>query len=124
LNLGMAALCQDQLEAAADYCREGVVLSREIGYKRGMIFCLFGLATVAAAQQRVVRAAQTIGVIDGLLEATGHSMPPVMQTMHERTIASTRAALGEAAFAEARAEGHSMPPEEAVAHALDESIGD
>ena len=40
---------------------------------------------------------------------------------HDKAIASARAALGEAAFAKARAEGQEMILEKAVAYALEEN---
>ena len=60
-----------------------------------------------------------MGPAGALRAAIGAPLPPRDRTLHERDIAAVRARLGEAAFAAAWAEGRAMPPEQAVAFALE-----
>jgi hypothetical protein len=113
------AMLQGDFEEAAAHCSEGVVLSREFGDKLGIIWCLQGLAAVTAAQGKAVQAARMIGAVDATLAAIGHSMPPRMSAMVERTIATARAAIDESTYTTAWAEGRAMPLEEAIRVALE-----
>jgi non-specific serine/threonine protein kinase len=123
LNLGVVAMLQGDFAAAVAHCREGVLLSREFGDKRGVIWCLQGLAAVAAAQGKAVQAARMIGAVDATLAAIGHTMPPRMRAMVERTIATARAAIDESTYTTAWAEGRAMTLEQAITCALAEEAG-
>ena len=61
-----------------------------------------------------------VGAAEAEREATGRREVQVIRAINERDTAETRAALGEAAFAAAWAEGRAMTLEQAVAYALDE----
>lgn len=60
-----------------------------------------------------------LGAIDALRENTGHAPRPSEQRQLERITALLRADLDEEQLAAARAEGHAMPLDEAVAYALE-----
>jgi hypothetical protein len=74
---------------------------------------------VLAARGQAGQAAKYAGAVDRALEAIGHTMPPRMGSMFERTIAAARAALGEPTFTAAWAEGRATTLEQAVAYALE-----
>jgi hypothetical protein len=60
-----------------------------------------------------------MGVVDHLLDAIGLSRPSILSNaQNDPNVAATRAALGEATFAAAWAEGRAMPLEQAVGYAL------
>jgi hypothetical protein len=76
------------------------------------------LAAVAAAQGQPLKAARLLGAAAVLHEASANPQ----RLDHDRQAADLRAALGEAAFAAAWAEGRAMPLEAAVSLALQEPI--
>ncbi len=57
-------------------------------------------------------AARLCGMAQSLREAVGAPLPPVERPTYERTVATGRARLGEAAFNRARTEGRSMSLEQ------------
>jgi len=61
------------------------------------------------------------GAVAALREATGALLPPRDRANYARSVDRVRERLGETAFAEAWAEGHAMPLEQAIAEALQES---
>ncbi len=85
--------------------------------------CLIGLAVIAAAQAEEERAARLLGAADGLRKVVGPPPRPQptawQRDRGERTLGSVRAALGDARFTAARAEGRAMSLERAIAYALD-----
>jgi hypothetical protein len=60
--------------------------------------------------------------VEALRETLGIPLPPKERPDHEDTVAVVRAALGEEAFAHARAAGRVLPLEQAVAEALTSKV--
>jgi tetratricopeptide (TPR) repeat protein len=121
LNLGaVVATRGDHARAAALY-RECLVLRRELQERRGVVTCLAALACVAAAQERYERAGILFGAFDVQREATGASIPALFRGQYERQLAATSKAMGDAAFARARATGQAMTMEQAVEFGLSEN---
>jgi non-specific serine/threonine protein kinase len=122
-SLGKAAHAQEDYGAARALFEEAVAIARELGHKGAIVRDLEGLAAVAVAQGQPERAARLFGAVEALRAAMGYPLPPVQRAEHERSIAAVRAALGEATFAAAWAEGQAMPLEAAVADALNQAPG-
>jgi transcriptional regulator with XRE-family HTH domain len=80
---------------------------------------LDGLAAVAAARGWQGCAARLLGIADGVWRPT-FAREPEQQRAFEETAGAAAAALGEAAFEAARAEGQAMAAAEAIASALAE----
>jgi hypothetical protein len=88
-----------------------------------------GMAQAAAAeaagpvpgddQHRKQRAARLFGAAAALREAIGAPLPPVEHAAYDRSVAALRAALPEAAFAAAWAEGRRMTVDQAIDTALE-----
>jgi len=111
-----------------DYARsrvlyeQGLGVARESGDKRTITSGLErtnapgleGLAAAVAAQGSHAWAARLWGAAEALREAIGAPLPPVERAPYHRAVASTRAQLGEQAFAAAWAEGRTMSPEQAL----------
>src|SRR5262249_27858207 len=76
------------------------------------------LAWVAEGQAQIERAAGLYGVVAALREATGALLPPPDRDNYARSMDRVRTQLGEAAFQQAWAAGHSMALEQAIAEAL------
>jgi hypothetical protein len=104
--------------------REGLAVSREMRSPLQSVECLEGLALVLAEQgQRPAgarRAARLLGAAEATRRALGAPRPPIERAEQEATVLAARAALDEAAFATAWAEGEALSLEEAVAEALAE----
>jgi non-specific serine/threonine protein kinase len=82
------------------------------------------LAAVAGAQGQAQQAARLIGAAEGLLEAIGIPFSGDSSSPHERCVTTTRAALGDEAFAAARVAGRAMTLDQAIQYAQEEAAGD
>jgi adenylate cyclase len=121
-DLGYVALSQTNYPTARRLYEESLVLRREIGDKPGTMYCLVGLAGVAAAgPEEGARAAQLAGRAEALRAGMGSTMEPVQRGVYERAVATVKAALGEAAFNAAFDAGQKMTLDEAVQFALGEN---
>jgi non-specific serine/threonine protein kinase len=109
-----AVLAQGDAAGAAAVYRESLALACASGWHGDQARSLEGLAAVAAAQRRWERAARLVGIADATWRA-GDLWPPTEQPACE---AAARAALGEAAFAAAWAEGQAMSATDAIEYAL------
>ena len=78
---------------------------------------LEAFAVLAAAQNQMERAARLFGAAESLYASTHFEMSPKERGEHDQAITTTRAALGEEAFAAAWAEGRMMTMEQASAFA-------
>jgi DNA-binding CsgD family transcriptional regulator len=75
---------------------------------------------VAVLRGQPARAARLSGAAEALREAIGHPAQPLKRVNYdyEAHLATTRSALGEAAFEAAFSEGQVMSPEQAIEYAL------
>ncbi len=115
---GAVALQHGHYQHAAGLFTESLRLSRETGFVWSTLGCLMGLAGVSNAKGDCDRAARLLGAAEALREALGNRRSPQAQTLYDRRLASTRGALGEAAFSAAWAEGRAMTLEQAIEYAL------
>jgi hypothetical protein len=130
-SLGTVALQEgDPARAAAQYAA-GLRLCPPDPARRGGVMApggdvlgRAGRARARAPQGAPAAAARLSGAADAQAPAGGARLAPDDRGTYERDLAAVRAALGEAAFAAARAEGHAMTLERAVAEALEEDTGD
>jgi len=113
--LGHAAFVQDDYAKARTFYEEALAIIQELGIKWFIAFCLDGLAEVAVAQGQPEWAAHVLGAAALLREALGVSPPPHNLANYERTVATTRAQLGEERFAAVWAEGREMTLEQVLA---------
>jgi predicted ATPase/DNA-binding CsgD family transcriptional regulator len=113
--LGHAAFVQDDYAKARTFYEEALAILQELGVKWFIAACLDGLAEVAVAQGQTEWAAHLLGAAALLREALGVSPPPYNLANYERTVATTRAQLGEERFAAAWAEGREMTLEQVLA---------
>jgi predicted ATPase/DNA-binding CsgD family transcriptional regulator len=113
--LARVAVRQGELVTARTLYEESLTITREIGDTSNTASCLEELAGVAVAQQNPVWAARLLGAAEVLRDTLGTPVPPVERPLYERSVANTRAQLGEKAYVQALIEGRSMTPEQAVA---------
>jgi DNA-binding NarL/FixJ family response regulator len=109
---GLISFGEGDFPAARALLEESFKLSLELDNKWTIVWCLEGLAAVAAAQGEPVRAVWFMSAAQALREAIGTPLPSFSQAMHEFTITSVRMQLGEHAFDAAWAEGRTMAPEQ------------
>jgi tetratricopeptide (TPR) repeat protein len=128
-NLGLAACGQGDAETARVFLEESLALAREIGDRRSIAYSLEAFArlsvlkgdagpTAGIGSLSAERAAVLCGAAEALREAIGAPLPPADRAQLEPVVTAARAALGEARFAVARAEGRGLALEQAVGYAL------
>jgi predicted ATPase/DNA-binding SARP family transcriptional activator len=118
-NLGEVARMQGRIDEANALWHEALGLARALGDKEAIIWCLESLGELDASEGQADRAARLLGASDALREDTGHAPDPSDQRKLERITALLGAELDEEHLAAARAEGHAMTLDEAVAFALE-----
>jgi tetratricopeptide (TPR) repeat protein len=111
----------DDLEAAAGYFREGLIVAQRIGDGECAAFCLEGFAGLAGARAQGARSTRLYGATEALREAIGAPLSPIDRPDHDHKVAAARAQLDEAIWRTAWNEGRAMSLDEAVAYALKEA---
>jgi hypothetical protein len=89
-----------------------------MGLNHTILVCLEGLSRVAGAQGKMERAARLCGVAAAVREDKGWPPPPAKRAEIDRTVAATREALGEEAFAAAWARSNALPLGETIKDTL------
>jgi non-specific serine/threonine protein kinase len=113
------ARARGDIALAAALCQESLTLKWQLGARRFVAEYLRPLVGIWAAAGEPARAARLAGAEAALREAIDTPVdPPEELARYEQDVAAARAALGEAPFAAAEAEGRVLPLEEAVAEAL------
>ncbi len=113
----VAADAGEVLEARSRF-GEALRLHREHQDAFGTGYCLIGLAQQAADHGQLTIGARLLGAIERLWELSGLSVADGDRTSHPRLVETTRAELGEPAFATAWAGGRSMPTDRMLEEAL------
>jgi predicted ATPase/transcriptional regulator with XRE-family HTH domain len=116
-GLAEVALANGDIEAATQHYREGLVTGWEGDFPLGIVFNLTGLARLGSSGTELGPVARVVGMVDALGGAI-QALPPLAITAYESSVASVRAALGDAAFTAAREAGRALPLESAVTEAL------
>ena len=116
-SLGETALGQNTSPLAKTNFTKALELSLESGEQEGIVWCLAGLAGVAALNEEPERAAWLWGAAETLRQTIGIREAPASHTTHERLKTEVRNELGEAVFNTKWAEGQSASVEKAIAEA-------
>jgi non-specific serine/threonine protein kinase len=118
-HLGYVAHAEAQHDEALRHISESLDLNREIEDLRGVAACVAALAGLAITQGQPALAARLSGSAAALLERAGATaLHPTDRPHHVRTLASARAALGDAVFEAMLAEGRALPLPDAIAEVL------
>ena len=122
-GLGRVAQSQEDYGAARSFHTEAIVLGqeKEIGNSWIVAMHFSALATLAAAQKQMQRAARLFGAAETLFPVIRFEMSAAERAEHDQALAAARAALGEEAYMAAYNEGKKMTFDEAIAYALEES---
>ena len=116
--LGEAEQAGGDLAAARRHYRDSLLRRRELGNRRDIALILERLATLAAEAADHHRAVALLSAADRLRQEEGLVRLPRDQGSQDQILADTRAVLGDAAFAAARAEGAAWSTDEALEQAL------
>jgi predicted ATPase/DNA-binding XRE family transcriptional regulator len=122
-QLGQVAQQQDDLALAWSCYTDSLRFYDRNHLPWGVLECLEGLADVLAARPTpdLERAALLLGVADSIRVRINHVRPAPKRPIYEQTYATLRERLGAERFDSAWSAGQAMPPEQAVALALDEA---
>ena len=122
-GLGYVALAKAKFGHAAANFKESLILFHALGAKREILDCLIGLAGVASGLGSLERAAHLLGIVEALRRQLASILRPVIREMYERSLAVVRAQLHPVILAAIRAQGEAMSLEQAVAYALEDTLG-
>ncbi len=131
-SLAWVLLDHDDYARARALLTEGLLLAQHYGDKSQQMWALEGLACLAARSgmaqggplKGAQRAARLFGAAEALRETCGQLPTPAERSIHERYVAMGRAHMDEAAWQAAWAEGRAMTPEQAIAYALEDTVGE
>jgi predicted ATPase/DNA-binding winged helix-turn-helix (wHTH) protein len=98
---------------------EGLALCRDIEDPIRTAWILVGVGAAQAVQGQPSSAARLWGASEQLLDSAAASLPPTHRWIRDRHVEGVRAALGDAAFHAASAEGRAMSMRQAIQYALD-----
>ncbi|HEV2370482.1 MAG TPA: LuxR C-terminal-related transcriptional regulator, partial [Acidimicrobiales bacterium] len=111
-------LAAGELGSAEDSAHKALVLAHEQLFRHELIQCLELLATIAAANQAWSETARLHGASLRIRQETGITMRlPLYADPYDAAVKAAESALGTEAFAAARAEGHGLGLDDAVAYA-------
>jgi hypothetical protein len=117
---GMGHLERDEGDytRARAFYHESLFLRRKLGHQLALAQSLEDLAALAGRERRWERAVRLLGAAEAFCETLGVRPPVAVIPEYERTVAEGRAAMGEAAFALAWAEGRALSLEQATEYEL------
>ncbi len=117
-GLGETALGQADAMTAQQWLRAGLRLSRDLGARIMIAWCLAGLGSAAVLEEELERAARLWGAAEHLRVTLGYRSAPAARATYERLLAQVRAQLGEDLFTAAWAAGEALELEQAIVEAL------
>ena len=118
VNLGRAALYQEDFEQAKLRCLQSLVLSHELGYQENIAECLETLAGTMIATMQANSAAQLLAAAEALRQDIGAPMPPADLVYYERTRRAIIAEITTNSFVVESMKGKLMNARHAVTYAL------
>ena len=118
VTLGRVKLTLGEIELATSLLQEGLDLFREVGHKLGIAIALEQMAVLSAMQGDSVQAVTLFSSANSLREAIGAPLPPVDRPAYDSTVATSRAQIGETAFAMSWAHAAARPYQEVVEQIL------
>ena len=117
-GLGETAFGLGNLDDAARWLAQGLALSQTLGDQASLAWCLAGLGSAAALDEKPERAARLWGAAEHLRQSIGCRTAPAARATYERAIAVARSQLSVEAFDAAWAAGCALPVAQVVTEAL------
>jgi DNA-binding CsgD family transcriptional regulator len=118
LSSALVATAEGADELAHDDAHRALTIGREIECTIGIIDAFELLGGLARGAEDQLKAARLLGAADALRQQTGYQRFLLHQAYYSATVAELRAALGDAAFTQARDEGAALTLAAAVSYAL------
>ncbi len=118
--LGHLARLQGDYALAKARYREALALYRAFGTPNLIAWCLEGMAATLCAEARYAQALRLCATAAALREQAQTPLPPEEREAVEQILATSKAALGEPAFAEQWSSGTALTRDEAIEWALSE----
>ena len=115
---GWLSLAKGQHVRAASLFRESLRIRLDLSTASGLYGCVYGVAQVAISLGRFERPVRLQAVAEAMREDVGGALEPYFRALYDQSLAESRAALGEEAFAAAWAAGAALPLEAVVTEAL------
>ena len=115
---GWLGLAQRKHARAASLLRESLLMRVDLGTASGIYGCVHGVAQVAASLGQFERSVRLQAAAEVMREDVGGALEPYFRALYDRSLAMSRAALGEASFAAAWTAGTALPLEAVVAETL------
>ncbi len=114
-NLGIVDYQENEYDTAASNFAESLDIAREMDNKT-LISCAFdGFAALAVKNGNAGQSAKLAGAAENLRESISYQLETGDEVFREKYLQTTRAALGEKAFAEIYEQGRAMNAEQSVA---------
>ena len=113
--LARMALTQGRMADAAEHFASALRTLSEQGRQEFCLYCLEGLAQIAAMTQQPQRAARLFGSVEGIRKRTGIAEPLSERERNLSAIALAQNVMGQTAYAMAVADGRAMNFAQAVA---------
>jgi non-specific serine/threonine protein kinase len=121
INLAHLDLHLGNGDAAAGRSRHALAIWRDFEDTHNVAMAIETLAWAVGAQRRSEQSARLLGAAESLRELVGTALLPHWRPDHDRARATALTALGERAFAAARARGRAMSVEQAIGYGLAQS---
>jgi tetratricopeptide (TPR) repeat protein len=109
---------QGDLGEARRRYQEALRLLYELGNRRRVAICLFGLAALDARENAFERALVLMGAVDPMSESGGIQLAPVDQAEYERAVVEIRSRMEDAEIERLRQAGREMELEKVLELAL------
>jgi predicted ATPase/transcriptional regulator with XRE-family HTH domain len=121
VRLGYVALRQGDVRGAGGLLMDGLQRFADVGNRIGVVYTVEGLASLAVAEGRHVRAVRLYAWANAMRRTIANGRPPTEQLEVDRDVATLRTHLDAATMGTASAEGQSLTLEQAIAAALERS---
>jgi predicted ATPase len=121
--LGVIAVREGDYVRAKEWYTECLLFDQQIGLPRQLAECFIGFAGIASAEQDFERATQLLSVGEAEAEARANPLESIDQIELKRLTAVLREELGDAKFEALASQGRAMARKQAIAYALEESVG-
>jgi len=119
LGLGNLASRKGDYVQAHSLLEESLVLCQEFGNRGGIAEALEAFATLALMQKQAQRATHLWGAAEALRSELGAPMQSCNRPLYDQQVAQARYVLSEAPFTAAWSTGHTMPTDQAISYALE-----
>ncbi len=117
-NLACVHMAQGEYRSALERFAVGLRLHDKHGDNRGVAYCLAGVAGAFGYCDQLELACRLFGAAELMFEVTGSARDPVDEALHRSSVDHAAELVGAARFQELWALGRAMPPDQAVADAL------